>query len=42
MNPKEALWEKGDFTRIAQSQNQSPTPGSTSPPATFLRVTVRA
>jgi hypothetical protein len=51
MNPNKALWEKGDFTRIAEllqrelealftSQDQSTKPGATSIPATYLRVTV--
>jgi hypothetical protein len=35
MNPNRALCEKGDFTRIADTE-----PGHTRIPATFLRVEV--
>jgi hypothetical protein len=48
VNPNKALWEKGDFTRIAESmresgeasQNTSSSEEVTSIPATFLRVAV--
>jgi hypothetical protein len=52
MNTNKALWEKGDFTRLAEcmrdsgealfnEQNTSPSADTTSIPATFLRVSVR-
>ena len=45
MNPNKALWEKGDFTRIASSMRESGDARSgdrsrTHIPAAFLRVTV--
>ena len=41
MNANKALWEKGDFTRIASTMRESgAVTGATSIPATFLRVTV--
>jgi hypothetical protein len=41
MNPNQALWEKGDFTRIAASMRESGEAlVKASIPATFLRVTV--
>jgi hypothetical protein len=39
VNPNKALWEKGDFTRIADQYQNTSTQG-TMIPATFLRVTV--
>lgn len=47
MNPNKTLWEKGDFTQIAQSMRDSgeelvagisSANGSTSMPAKYLRV----
>jgi len=49
MNPNKALWERGDFTRIAETMresgealvdNRSTSRDATAIPATFLRVTV--
>ena len=40
MNPNKALWEKGDLEARSVAQSQSSRPGTTSIPATLLRVTV--
>lgn len=41
MTPNQALWEKGDFTKLAALMRQSGEALGTAIPANFLRLTVQ-